>query len=87
MLAFLPEAPYTLALDRTQWMLGKIPINCLVQSVVHDGIAFPLFWQFLAKWRKSNLALMLIGIGLTFGIPLLFLAVTFLLAWLDTFIW
>ena len=37
--------------------------------------------------RAIGLALMLIGIGLTFGIPLLFLAVTFLLAWLDTFIW
>ena len=33
-LAFLPGAPYTLALDRTQWMLGKIPINFLVLSVV-----------------------------------------------------
>ena len=53
-LAFLPDAPYTLALDRTQWMLGKIPINCLVLSVVHDGIAFPLFWQFLAKRGNSN---------------------------------
>ena len=53
-LAFLPDAPYTLALDRTQWMLGKIPINFLVLSVVHGGIAFPLFWQFLAKKGNSN---------------------------------
>ena len=53
-LAFLPDAPYTLALDRTQWMLGKIPINFLVLSAVHGGIAFPLFWQFLAKKGNSN---------------------------------
>ena len=53
-LAFLPAAPYTLALDRTQWMLGTIPINFLVLSVVHDGIAFPLFWQVLAKRGNSN---------------------------------
>ena len=44
-LAFLPDAPYTLVLDRTQWMLGRIPINFLVLSVVHDGIAFPLFFR------------------------------------------
>ena len=44
-LAFLPDSPYTLALDRTQWVLGKVPINFLILSVVHDGIAFPLFWK------------------------------------------
>ena len=40
-LAFLPDAPYTLALDRTQWTPGRIPINFLALSVVHDDIAFP----------------------------------------------
>ena len=53
-LAFLPDAPYTLALDRTQWMLGSMPINFLVLSVVHDGIAFPLFFRILAKRGNSN---------------------------------
>ena len=53
-LAFLPDAPYTLALDRTQWMLGTIPINFLVLSVIHDGIAFPLFFRLLAKRGNSN---------------------------------
>ena len=53
-LAFLPDAPYTLALDRTQWMLARVPINFLVLSVVHGGIAFPLFWQLLAKRGNSN---------------------------------
>ena len=53
-LAFLPDAPYTLALDRAQWMLGTMPINFLVLSVVHDSIAFPLFWKVLAKRGNSN---------------------------------
>ena len=53
-LAFLPPPPYTLALDRTQWMLGRVPLNFLVLSVVHDGIAFPLFWQVLTKKGNSN---------------------------------
>ena len=53
-LASLPDAPYTLALDRTQWMLGRTPINFLVLSVVHDGIAFPLFWRLLTKQDNSN---------------------------------
>ena len=53
-LAFLPDTPYTLALDRTQWMLGKRPINFLILSVVHDGIAFPLLWKVWAKRGNSN---------------------------------
>ena len=53
-LAFLPDAPYTLALDRTQWMLGRMPINFLVLSVVHDGIAFPLFFRVMAKRGNSS---------------------------------
>lgn len=52
--SFLPYATYTLALDRTNWMLGCFPINFLVLSVVHDGIAFPLFWIFLPKKGNSN---------------------------------
>ena len=52
-LACLPDAPYTLALDRTQWMLGRLPINFLVLSIVHHGIAFPLFFRVLAK--RGNL--------------------------------
>ena len=31
-----------------------VPINFLVLSVVHGGIAFPLFWQLLAKRGNSN---------------------------------
>jgi hypothetical protein len=36
--SFLPYPTYTLALDRTNWMLGCFSINFLVLSVVHQGI-------------------------------------------------
>ena len=52
--SFLPYATYTLSLDRTNWMLGCFPINFLVLSVVHDGIAFPIFWTFLPKKGNSH---------------------------------
>jgi hypothetical protein len=52
--AFLPYTTYTLALDRTTWMLGSLPSNFLVLSVVHQGIAFPIFWTFLPKKGNSN---------------------------------
>ena len=53
-LACLPDAPHTLALDRTQWMFGRVPINFPVLSIVHDGTAFPLFFRVLAKRGNSN---------------------------------
>jgi hypothetical protein len=52
--SFLPYTAYTLALDRTTWMLGCFPINFLVLSVVHQGIALPIFWSFLPKKGTSN---------------------------------
>jgi Transposase DDE domain len=52
--AFLPYTTYTVALDRTTWMLGCFPMNFLVLSVVHQGIAFPIFWTLLPKKGNSN---------------------------------
>ena len=52
--AFLPYETYTLSMDRTNWMLGCFPINFLVLSVVHAGIAFPIFWRFLHKQGHAN---------------------------------
>ena len=52
--AFLPYETYTLSIDRTNWMFGCFNINFLVLSVVHEGIAFPLFWSFLHKKGNSN---------------------------------
>jgi hypothetical protein len=51
---FLPYAAYTLSLDRTNWMFGCFSINFLVLSIVHEGIAFPVFWAFLRKKGNSN---------------------------------
>ena len=51
--SFLPCTTYTLALDRTNWMLDCFSINFLVLSVVHQGTAFPIFWTFLPKKANS----------------------------------
>ena len=53
-ISFLPYTTYTLALDRTTWMLGCFPINFLVLSVGHQGIAFPIMGTFLPKKGNSN---------------------------------
>lgn len=43
--ALLPvPKPWVLALDRTDWKLGKTSLNLLVLAVVHQGTAFPLLW-------------------------------------------
>jgi hypothetical protein len=34
--------------------VGCFPINFLVLSVVHEGIAFPIFWLFLHKKGNAN---------------------------------
>lgn len=52
--SFLPYTTYTVALDRTTWMFGSFPINFLVLSVVHQGVAFPVLWTFLPKKGHSN---------------------------------
>ena len=36
--------PYTLALDRTEWQLGKSWVNVLMLSVSYKQVAIPLFW-------------------------------------------
>jgi hypothetical protein len=35
-------------------MLGCFPINFLVLSVVHQGVALPIMWTFLPKKGNSN---------------------------------
>ena len=40
------EAKWTLVLDRTNWMLGKIHINILYLSVAYKNISIPLFGHF-----------------------------------------
>lgn len=51
----IPE-PWVLAVDRTQWDVGRTTINILTLGVAHEGIAFPLVWLMLDKKGNSNTA-------------------------------
>ena len=46
--------PWTLALDRTNWKIGKTDHNILMLSVVHQGVGIPLLWWMLDKRGNSN---------------------------------
>jgi len=53
--ALLPvQSPWVLALDRTEWRLGKTTINLLVLAVVCCGCAVPLLWMVLDKPGASD---------------------------------
>lgn len=45
----LPDEPWVLAMDRTNWKLGDANVNILVLAVAHEGMAIPLLWKFLTK--------------------------------------
>lgn len=45
----LPDKPWVLAMDRTNWKLGDANVNVLVLAVAHEGMAIPLLWKFLTK--------------------------------------
>ena len=47
-------SPYTLALDRTNWKIGKVEVNILLLSVVYRGIGFPLVWCLLPHAGNSD---------------------------------
>jgi len=49
------EAPYVLAIDRTNWKFAKTDINILKLAVVHNGVGFPLLWMLLGKAGNSSL--------------------------------
>ena len=46
--------PWVLSVDQTTWEFGSLTINVLMLGVVHQGIAFPLFWHLLDKRGNSN---------------------------------
>ena len=48
--------PWVLSIDRTTWEFGSVTINILMLGVVHQGVAFPLFWHLLDKRGNSNTA-------------------------------
>ncbi|MEE1578089.1 MAG: IS4 family transposase [Deltaproteobacteria bacterium] len=50
------EATWVLAMDRTNWKLGKEAINVLMLGIAHQGIAFPILWMLLSKTGNSNTA-------------------------------
>ena len=50
------EPPWILALDRTNWKLGKTQINILMLALVYQGVAFPLFFSVLCKAGNSSTA-------------------------------
>ena len=41
--------PFTLALDRTEWQLGKNWVNVLMLSVSYGRFAIPLFWAVMEE--------------------------------------
>ncbi|MEM6647589.1 MAG: transposase [Bacteroidota bacterium] len=54
-LAMLPQQhTLTLALDRTNWKLGRTHVNFLVLAVCYRGLAMPLLWRTLGKAGNSN---------------------------------
>ena len=38
------EPPFVIAIDRTEWQLGKAWVNVLMLSVGYKNISIPLFW-------------------------------------------
>ena len=43
-----------LAMDRTQWSLGKVSINLLTVGILYQGMAFPIRFKMLTKKGHSN---------------------------------
>jgi hypothetical protein len=46
--------PWVLTLDRTNWQLGKTPLNILVLGIVYKGVAIPVLWTMLEKKGNSK---------------------------------
>lgn len=46
--------PWVLSIDRTNWQLGKHCYNILTLGIVHEGVAFPVWWWLLEKKGNSN---------------------------------
>jgi hypothetical protein len=38
------KPPFVIAIDRTEWQLGKSWVNVLMLSISYKAIAIPLFW-------------------------------------------
>jgi len=40
---------YLVIIDRTEWHVGRTPINVLMPGIAARGIAFPILWQVRSK--------------------------------------
>jgi hypothetical protein len=45
------EPPFVIAIDRTEWQLGKSWVNVLMLSVSYKGVAIPLIWT---VWEEKG---------------------------------
>ena len=54
LLALAPREKLLLALDRTEWDVGRRRMNLLVIGYVHHGMAVPILWRELDKPGPSN---------------------------------
>ena len=59
---------WTLALDRTNWKLGKAELNLLVLAIVHRGTAYPFFWFPLDRAGNSRTDERILILKLLFGL-------------------
>lgn len=48
------EPKYTIAIDRTEWQLGKSWVNVLVLSVTYKSLSIPMFWTVLDEKGCSD---------------------------------
>lgn len=48
------EPPFVIAIDRTEWQLGKAWVNVLMLSVGYKNISIPLFWTVLEEKGCSD---------------------------------
>jgi len=51
---FAPNEPWTLSMDRTNWMFGVFKINILYLAINYKGMSIPLLWTLLDKKGNSN---------------------------------
>lgn len=51
---FAPDEPWTLSMDRTNWMFGSFKVNILYLAINYKGMSIPLLWVLLDKKGCSN---------------------------------
>ena len=50
----LGQGPWLLALDRTNWKLGRRDVNILMLAVLRDGITVPILWTVMDRAGNST---------------------------------